>query len=377
MRVSIVTESFLPNVNGVTNSVLRMVEHLTLRGHQCEVVTPIAGESSHGDIGVIRLPALPMPRYPQVAISLASTSRLTSALRSFKPDVVHLASPFVVGPPAVRAARSLGLPVVASFQTDVAGFANHYGLALASRWVWHRLRTIHQGADRNLAPSRPTIEQLSAHGIPRLSLWPRGVDTFTFNPCHRDETLHRQWSGDDRSTVVGYVGRLAAEKEVSQLEALADQPGIRLVLIGDGPERASLQRRIPNAVFTGFLHGAELSRAIASLDVMVHTGRHETFCQAVHESMASGVPVVAPAAGGPLDLIDASRTGWLYRPGDTDDLRERVRDLAGDAYKRRAMGEAARISVARRTWPSVMAALETHYDQLLAGGGHATLQEAG
>ena len=93
--------------------------------------------------------------------------------------------------------------------------------------------------------------------------------------------------------------------------------------------------------------------------------------------MASGVPVVAPAAGGPLDLIDASRTGWLYRPGDTDDLRERVRDLAGDAYKRRAMGEAARISVARRTWPSVMATLETHYDQLLAGGGHATLQEAG
>jgi phosphatidylinositol alpha 1,6-mannosyltransferase len=166
--------------------------------------------------------------------------------------------------------------------------------------------------------------------------------------------------------LVGYVGRLAPEKEVDQLRALSVLDGVRVVVVGDGPSRNELEHQLPEAVFLGFLSGAELSRAVASLDVMVHPGRHETFCQSVQEALSSGVPVVAAGAGGPLDLIDSSRTGWLYPPGDAQAFVDRVRDLVGDDAKRRAMGGAARASVEHRSWESVMRALMHHYRAVIA-----------
>jgi phosphatidylinositol alpha 1,6-mannosyltransferase len=366
VRVAIVTESFLPHVNGVTNSVLRVLEHLQATGHEALVVTPIAGgPPEYAGARVWTLASLPLPGYPQVEISLAGTRTLTQALEHFRPDVVHLASPFVVGPPTLRAAAKLGIPVVAVFQTDMAGFARQWGWPSIESWMWRRLERIHGAADRSLVPSRATLEQLDAHGIPRLALWPRGVDADAFNPRHRDESLRRH-VGDGRQVLVGYVGRLAPEKEVEQLRALSALDDVRVVLIGDGPSRPELQRAMPDAAFLGFLSGDELSRAVASLDVMVHTGRHETFCQSIQEAMASGVPVVAPAAGGPLDLVDPSRTGWLYTPGDELALRDHVRDLAGDDAKRRAMGLAARAAVAHRSWPSVMRSLLHHYRAVIA-----------
>jgi phosphatidylinositol alpha 1,6-mannosyltransferase len=366
VRVAIVTESFLPHVNGVTNSVLRVLEHLEATGHEALVVTPIAGGPSHyAGARVVTLASLPMPGYSQVEISLAGTRTLKDVLEAFGPDVVHLASPFVVGPPTTRAAAKLNIPVVAVFQTDMAGFAARWGWQAAENWVWRRIERIHGAADRTLAPSRATLEQLEAHGIPRLALWPRGVDAEAFHSRHRDEAWRRS-VGNGRPLLVGYVGRLAPEKEVEQLRALSGLEGVRVVVVGDGPSRDELQRSMPDAAFVGFLSGAELSRAIASLDVMVHTGRHETFCQTIQEAMASGVPVVAPAAGGPLDLVDPSRTGWLYPPGDALALRDHVRDLAGDDHKRRMMGQAARDAVAHRSWPSVMRSLMHHYRAVIA-----------
>ena len=161
---------------------------------------------------------------------------------------------------------------------------------------------------------------------------------------------------------MGYVGRLAAEKEISQLSVFNGNPRVQVVIVGDGPERESLQALMPNAHFTGLLTGHELAEVVASLDIAVHTGRHETFCQSVQEAMASGVPVVAPASGGPLDLVQSSRTGWLYRPGDKQDLHERVMDLVGDSYKRTAMGQAARVAVEHRTWSHIGDVLFGHYE---------------
>jgi len=215
---------------------------------------------------------------------------------------------------------------------------------------------------------------LDDHGIPRVSLWPRGVDSRRFSPTHRSESLRASWAPG--RVIVGYMGRLAPEKEVDQLRALVDMPNVHLVVIGDGPSRRDLERALPSATFTGFLAGEQLSSAVASLDVMVHTGRHETFCQSVQEALASGVPVVAPGAGGPLDLVDPSRNGWLYEPGDSIDLRDRVRDLAGDDAKRRAMGAAARQSVLGRTWPSVMSQLEQHYADAVGAATLTTLEDA-
>ena len=359
------TESFLPHVNGVTNSVLRVLEHLEASGHEALVVTPVAGgPTTYAGARGATLASVALPGYPLVEISLAGTRRLKDILESFGPDVIHLASPFVVGPPALRAAASLDVPVVAVFQTDLAGFARQWGWPGVESWMWRRLERIHNAADLTLAPSRSTLAQLSSHGVSRLGLWPRGVDAEAFHPRHRDERF-RLAVGDGCPYLVGYVGRLAPEKELEQLRALDGLDGVRLVVIGDGPSRDDLRLEVPTAAFTGFLSGPELSRAVASLG-LVHTGRHETFCQNIQEALASGVPVVAAAAGGPLDLVDPSHNGWLFAPGDEVALRAYVRDLVGDDAKRTAMGITARTSVEQRSWPSVMRSLLHHYRTVIA-----------
>lgn len=295
------------------------------------------------------------------AQALVVAGTLVRELARFAPDVIHLASPFVLGGPVVRAAGALDIPVVAVYQTDVAGFAHRYGLTAASNAAWRRIRSIHERAHITLAPSPTAARELEEHGVPRVQIWPRGVDTARFSPTYRDPGWRARLAPKGE-VLVGFVGRLAAEKQVEDLGVLADLPGVRLVVIGDGPERERLTQRLPGAHFAGVLTDRDLSRAVASLDVVVHPGPYETFCQAAQEAMASGVPVVAVGAGGLLDLVDSSRTGWLYPPGDLQALRGHVADLVGDQAKRRAMGAAAHRSVRARTWPIVCDRLLDHYD---------------
>jgi phosphatidylinositol alpha 1,6-mannosyltransferase len=193
------------------------------------------------------------------------------------------------------------------------------------------------------------------------------VDTDRFHPSHRSPTLHRRLLGPGGRVLVGYAGRLAPEKQVHELRVLSNLPGVRLAIIGDGPARARLERLLPGAAFVGYQSGAALSQAVASLDVFVHPGRHETFCQAVQEAMASGVPVVAPAAGGPLDLVQHGVTGWLYPAGEPEVLREAVASLAGDGALRARMGAAAHTAVRDRGWARLGDQLLDHYRAVLPG----------
>lgn len=360
MRVAIVTESFLPQVNGVTHSVLQVLAHLQRTGHEALVLAP--GEpprSAHG-ARVVPLRSVPLPGYARFRLGVPTARSLVRELEAFHPDVIHLASPFTTGGPAVRAAERCGVPVVAVDQTDVAGFAARYGWGSAAEAAWRHVRSIHEHAELTLAPSRAAGADLVAHGVERVHLWARGVDTGAFSPVHRDRWLHRRLAPHGE-VLVGFVGRLAAEKQVEDLRALHDLPGTRLVVVGEGPERASLERLLPRATFTGLLTGDALSRTVATLDVAVQPGPHETFCQSAQEAMASAVPVVAVGAGGVAELVDPSRTGWLYRPGDLAGLRARVADLAGDAAKRQAMGLAAQDAVRARTWPVIGEQLLGHY----------------
>ncbi|MFD7654186.1 glycosyltransferase family 4 protein [Actinosynnema sp. NPDC059797] len=359
MRVAIITESFLPQVNGVTNSVLRVLEHLTARGHRALVVAPGAGADHHSGTPVVRVPAVDLPRFSSLPVGVP-TRRVLTALHDFRPDVVHLASPFVMGARGLSAARRLGVPTVAVYQTDVAGFAADYGLGLTARAAWRWTRRLHAQADRTLAPSSWAVEALEGHGVPRVHRWGRGVDVELFHPARRDDALRAELAPDGE-LLVGYVGRLSPEKRVERLAALRDLPGVRLVVVGDGPEEERLRRDLPGAAFLGFRGGTDLAAAYASLDVFVHTGPHETFCQAVQEALASGVPVVAPNAGGPRDLVRPD-TGYLF---DTDDdLRRAVEELR-DPLRRRRYGQAARRWVRGRTWAAVCDELLDHYAAVL------------
>lgn len=364
MRVAIIAESFLPNVNGVTNSVLRVLEHLRRTGHEVILIAPDTprgdppAERVHDGVRVHRVPSRMFPKVTSLPLGVPRP-RMVGVLRGFDPDVVHLASPALLGYGGLHAARHLGVPTVAVFQTDIAGFAQSYGVGAMSRAAWSWTRHLHSRADRTLAPSTSAMESLEAHGVPRVHRWARGVDIAGFAPSARDDGLRRRWSPGGRP-VVGFVGRLAPEKHVERLAALSARGDVQVVIVGDGVDRAKLESAMPAAVFTGALYGEALAAAYASMDVFVHAGEHETFCQTVQEAMASGVPVIAPNAGGPRDLVAPYRTGLLLEVSEFESrLGESVDHLIEE---RRRYSVAARRSVLGRTWPAICDELLGHYE---------------
>ncbi|MFE5398781.1 glycosyltransferase family 4 protein [Streptomyces sp. NPDC056568] len=367
MRVVIVTESFPPDVNGVAHCALQTARHLVDRGHDCVVVAPATAPGNAADASapcrVVRVPSLPLPGYPQVRVALPSR-RVAAAIAEHRADLVHLAGPFVLGVRGMAAAARLGVPAVAVYQTDLAGYARTY-MGAGEAAAWRRLRSVHSAADLTLAPSGAALRDLRAHGVPRVALWPRGVDTVRFRPDRRDEALRRELAPNGE-LIVGYVGRLAPEKQVELLSGVCGLDGVRVVVVGDGPSRPGLEQALPGAVFLGRRTGDDLARIFASLDVFAHTGPFETFCQTVQEAMASGVPVVAPAAGGPLDLVAPGRTGLLVPPRDAAAVRDAVWSLSADPALRAAYGAAGRTAVEGRTWAAVGDRLIGHYADVLA-----------
>ncbi|HSV65340.1 MAG TPA: glycosyltransferase family 1 protein [Mycobacteriales bacterium] len=374
--MAVVAETFHPDVNGVSNSVSRVLEHLARRGHDAVVIAPETrsghglGRDTHRGFPVIRMPSFRPPMYRSVQISRPG-AELGEVLAAFRPDVVHLASPALLGYAGAKAARDIGVPAVAVFQTDLAGYVARYHMRAARPLVWRLLRKLHGLTALTLVPSSAAAWLLGSNGIAPVARWGRGVDLDAFHPRHRSTTLRRMLADDD-SLLVGYVGRLAAEKRVHLLAPLTDLPGIRVVIVGDGPARPALERRLPGAAFLGFRHGIELSQTIASLDVFVHPGADETFCQAVQEALAAGVPVVTSARGGPLDLIRHGENGWLWTDDDPGQLRAQVATLAADPELRASMARNARTSVIGRTWACLGDELLDHYRSVLRPAGQMT-----
>ena len=373
VRVAIVTESFLPQINGVTHSVMRVLEHLRATGHEAMVMAPShsgRAPKEYAGFPVVPVTSLALPGYADVQLSTTPQWRFERIFADFDPDVVHLAAPFALGQRAGLAAHRMGLPSVAIYQTEIPTYVTRYGIPQAEQLLWKWVRNVHQLATMTLAPSTYARQQLVGLGVQRVGLWGRGVDSVRFHPGRRDEALRRAWAPNGEK-IIGYVGRLAPEKQVDDLEVLADLPGTRTVIVGKGPRMAELQRILPHAIFLGQLTGEDLPRAMASFDLFVAPGELETFCQTIQEAQASGVPTIAPARGGPIDLIDASHTGWLYEPGNLAGMRAHVRDLLGDDFKRATFARKAREAVEHRTWETTCNQLVTHYQEAIDAVSYA------
>lgn len=367
VRVAIVTESFLPHMNGVTGSVMQILRHLERRGHEAHVLAPAAHgmpQELHG-ARITAAPSVPLPGYRDVRVGTSTPARIAVAWNDFRPDVVHLASPFALGWRGLLAAERRGVATVAAYQTDVAAYAERYRVAATTGIAHAHVARLHRRATLTLAPSADSARQLTELGVDRLRRWGRGVDADRFHPRRRDPALRAQWGAP---TVIGYVGRLAPEKQVEDLAALAGIPDTVLVVVGDGPSRARLEELLPDALFLGHLDGDALAAALASFDVFVHPGESETFGQTLQEAHASGVPVVATGRGGPLDLVRDGVDGWLYRPGDLRELRQRVTGLVADERTRRALGRAGHEAVQARSWTSIGDQLLGHFEE--AGALH-------
>ncbi len=366
MKVAIVTESFLPQVNGVTNSVLRVVEHLSSLGHEALVIAPesIGGPKEYCGARVKRVPALPLNSLLKIGMPIAVPSRkLEYLLDGFAPDLLHLASPFVLGAYSARIAKRLEIPTLSVYQTDIAGFARHYGLNMAHSSLQKIVGKIHSSTDRTLAPSTAACQDLLKFGVPNVHLWRRGVNTTLFSPEKKNASLRHSWSAEGK-LIVGYVGRLANEKRITDLAVLDKDPKVQLVIVGDGPIREKLQRELPDTIFTGFKSGEELAAAYASFDLFIHPGPNETFCQAVQEALSSGTPCIVPTTGGPADLVTQNITGYIIDTSNPQSLKDAVHDFINRDDKSE-MQLMARSSVVERTWAKVNSQLIGHYESIL------------
>lgn len=362
------TESFLPTVNGVTTSVCRVLDAIHATGREAIVITPRAGApTQYRGTPVFEVPSV---AYRQFPVGLPSP-QVAALLERFQPDVLHAASPFMLGGQALGEANRIGLPSVAIYQTDIAGYAKRNRLGAGASLAWRVIKQIHNGADRTLAPSSAAIGDLKAAGVKRVKRWVRGVDLEGFHPDNRGgaaSQLLRERIAPGGETIIGYVGRVAPEKGLHRLAALAGVPGIRVAIVGDGPGMADTRARLAhlNPVFLGALSGVALSAAYGAFDVFCHTGAEETFGQTLQEAAATGLPVVAPRAGGPIDLVAEGDTGILFDPDDAAQLRDAVTRLANDPHERARMGEAGRRRVLGRSWPAVCSDLFAHYEKAAA-----------
>jgi phosphatidylinositol alpha 1,6-mannosyltransferase len=358
LRVAIVTESFLPQINGVTNSVVRVLETLKAREHEALVIAPTAPTSRHLGFPVHQSPNLPLLQF---AVGVPSPS-ISRELDEFKPDVVHVAAPFLLGAQALGWAKRNGVPSVAIYQTDVAGYLERYNLSFAKPVMERLTASIHSLATLNLAPTKLSASYLSALGIPRVGVWGRGVDLDLFNPQNKDlaEAKALRARLGDKPTV-GFVGRLAQEKQVHRMAELFGLD-CNFLIVGDGPERARLESELGHrAIFVGAKTGLGLSAHYAAMDIFVHFGTEETFGQTIQEAMASGIAVVAPNRGGTATLVKDNQTGFLvdpFLPGAYEAAAVKL----FDPQLREGFGLSARSEVQGRSWEANNAKLLGYYD---------------
>ncbi|MEZ0579394.1 glycosyltransferase [Nocardioides sp. MH1] len=344
MRIALVTETFFsgsPTDGSTTTTLKATADRLVDLGHTVRIIAPGPGLATYRGCDVVRV----RPLEP-------TGGQVRAAIEGFAPDLVQVTSPRYVGRKALKHARRAGVPTVVVEQSPVLDLAADYWRAkVADR------------ADTLLVTAPWMVGRVADLGA-RATLWEPGVDSLAFTPTLRDPWLHGAWaragSGDGGRVVVGYVGSLARRHGVRRLADLADVPGIRLVVIGEGPERAWLTRRLPDARFTGPLGTGDLTVALPTLDVLVHPGELETDCHVLREAAASGVPTVAPRAGGAADVVRHLETGLLYDPADPRDLRRAVTAVAGDRH-RGLLGQAGRERALRRSWVDAVDELVAHH----------------
>ena len=364
MRVAIFTETFLPKIDGIVSILCLALQRLQTEGHAALVVGPpdmpaeVAGARCVGTGG----PRFPL--YPDVRMNLLSPAALR-ALHEFQPEVVHVANPAFLGPAGMLYARARHLPLLASYHTDVPGYARHYGYPWAERGLWSLFRALHNRADLNLVPSSAVLRQVRAHGFRRVRWWRRGVDTRQFRPLPPNPAVRARLSGGHPGDVLLlYVGRVAKEKGLDRLaEPLRSLPGARLAVVGGGPELPQMRERFRDspAVFTGFLSGDELVQAFSAADALLFPSTNETFGLVALEAMACGLPVIAPRRGGLADILHDEHNALVYDPGDMGSLLAQVRRIQHDPALRARLGAGALAHARGRGWEATMDQLIAYY----------------
>jgi phosphatidylinositol alpha 1,6-mannosyltransferase len=372
VRIALFSEVYWPMVSGVGVTLLRLTKALEGRGHQVRVYSASyalpRGQADRPEVH--RSPSIPLFLYPDVQWAFPRLRDVVEDVRQFQPDVVHVATEFALGLAGLKTARQLKLPVVASAHTDYDKYAARYGVDWALRVGWHYLRWFYGQADRVLCPSRIYEEHLHTRGVTHTGIWSRGVDPDEFHPRFRSEAYRQSLGLRPSDLLVTYIGRIAREKNLTQLmaawDALAPERGAaQLALVGRGPLEDEIRRReIPGVHVLGLMHSQDLAEAYASADIFVFPSATETFGNSLLEAMGSGLPCLAAGAAGVLEFAQHGRNAWLVAPNNAPALAQGLRRLLQDPTLRAQLAEGGMATAAERRWDVV-------YDRLLEDYGEA------
>ncbi len=369
MRVALFTETFLPKIDGIVTICCLLLDHLTRRGIETAIVAPGRGIERYNETKVIGVPNIAFPLYPEIRVG-PPTPNTYSQLKAFQPDIAHFIHPILIGIPGMLMSKRLGIPTVASFHLDVARIAHHYNLGFVEPGIDFMTKMVFNSADAALAPSKLIQQDMTRIGIKHVGLWKRGVDAEKFNPRYRNPDMRNLLSqGHPEDTLLLYVGRVSAEKQVDQIKAVLEQvPGTRLAIVGNGPARAQFEKHFEgtNAYFAGYLQGEALSEAYASADIFVFPSALETFGLVVVEAMAAGLPVVASRVGGVRDVVQEGVTGYTFEVNDVQAMIEGVRQIALSRAQIETMGQAARAFAETQSWDAMMDEVIDLYAGLIA-----------
>jgi glycosyltransferase involved in cell wall biosynthesis len=367
MRIAFFTETFLPKIDGIVVVLCRLLDHLAKRDHQSILFAPGGSVRSYAKTRVISVPGVPFPLYPELTLS-SPFAWVKRPLERFQPDVVHLVNPAVLGFAGLRAARGVGVPVVAYYHTDVPGFAARWGFGFTQKPLWAYFRYIYNHADLTFVPSSYTKREIEAHDFERVKVLNHGVDAQLFSPHKRSsEWRWRLSDGNMEKPLLLYVGRVAKEKRIDWLlDIVRAYPDVRLAIVGDGPAREQLERDFLGTptVFTGYLRGEELARAYASADIFIFPGANETFGNVVIEAMASGLPVVVPDCGGVLDFVRHGENGLWFDSENRASLVEITRNLLENPSLTTRLAQAGRATAESMNWDTINDALLDEYADL-------------
>lgn len=369
MRIALFTEVFLPKIDGIVTRLKNTVAELRRQGDEVLIFAPGEGITDYHGAKVVRLPGRRFPLYPELTLAFPRPL-IRQHLLEFKPDVIHAADPAVLGTGAIYYADVLDLPFVASYHTRLPKYVHSYGLGALEPFAWWLIRYRHKKPQINLCTSKVMFEELTEHGVTRLQVWPKAVDTELFHPRFASpEMRERLTQGNPASPLLLYVGRISPEKGIERLRAVLDEfPHARLALVGGGPHQAKLNEYFAarKAFFAGYLSGQPLAEAMASCDALILPSQTETLGLVLIEGMAAGTVAVGARAGGITDIIEDGETGFLFDPAREDGLVSVVREILSNPERMQVIRRNARTAAEQWSWSAATRQLKAIYQQAIA-----------
>lgn len=364
MRIALFTETFLPKIDGIVTRLCHTIEHLQRSGDQVLIFSPDYGITEYKGAKIYGVSGVPLPMYPELKLAFPRPA-IGKALEEFQPDIIHVVNPAVLGLGGIFYGKSLKIPIVASYHTHLPQYLQHYGLGMLEGVLWELLKSAHNQAELNLCTSTAMVQELINHGIERVDLWQRGVDTELFHPDTASQEMRSRLSqGHPQSPLLLYIGRLGAEKEIDRIKPILEAiPDARLALVGDGPNREALEKHFAgtNTNFVGYLRGKQLASAYASADAFIFPSRTETLGLVLLEAMAAGCPVVAARSGGIPDIVTDGENGYLFDPTDEQGAINATIRLLAHQEERETLRHNARKEAEKWGWAAATKQLQRYY----------------